>query len=82
MQLAAYCHLIEMNYKIRPTHGVIKYPEKEFTIAYTDTIEQSLTQVVRDILMVKQSQYEEYFTSSSIGICYKCKTELLVGVAK
>src|ERR1041384_6771366 len=35
LQLVAYCHLIEANYHIRPTHGIIRYPNKEFRVEYS-----------------------------------------------
>ncbi|HUN22610.1 MAG TPA: CRISPR-associated protein Cas4 [Anaerolineales bacterium] len=42
LQVAAYCLLIQENYHIRPTHGLIKYPEQTFRINFTPEIEQTL----------------------------------------
>lgn len=49
MQLVAYCHLVEQAYKVRPTHGIIRYDEKEFTIAYTQELEQQLAFILHEM---------------------------------
>lgn len=46
LQLVAYCHLVEQEYHIRPSHGIIRYPNKEFTIEYSTQIEQELKRIV------------------------------------
>lgn len=60
MQLMAYCFLVEENFGIRPPGGYIKYPEKEFKIAYTKEAEQSVIDVVSDILDLKRSNKEQH----------------------
>jgi len=43
LQLAAYCMLVEENYKKRPPFGLIRYgKEKEFKIDYDEKLEQTL----------------------------------------
>lgn len=58
MQLMAYCLLVEENFKIRPTGGYLKYPSKEFKIAYTDEAKSALKVLVSEILHHKQSGEE------------------------
>lgn len=36
MQLGVYCLLVEENYGVRPTHGVLQYPEKTFEVPFDD----------------------------------------------
>lgn len=55
MQLMAYCLLVEENYGIRPTGGIIKYPEKEFKIAYTNEAKESIKDLVGEMLLIKHS---------------------------
>lgn len=76
MQLIAYCHLVEEKFHVRPAHGILKYPEKEFVIAYSKDSEDILKKLVTDILEFKTSNYGDYFTSKSFGICTRCKEEL------
>lgn len=42
MQLAAYCLLVEENYGIRPTHGILQYDDQAFEVDYTDDLENDL----------------------------------------
>jgi|SRR5581483_5156389 len=36
MQLGVYCLLVEENYGVRPTHGVLQYNERTFEVPFTD----------------------------------------------
>lgn len=58
MQLMAYCLLVEENYGIRPVGGYLKYPHKEFKIAYTDEARNSITELVGEMLLLKHSGRE------------------------
>src|SRR5947209_1851354 len=39
-QVIAYCLLVAEHYGHRPPHGILKYQDREFTIAYTAAYEQ------------------------------------------
>lgn len=41
-QLAAYCLLVQRTYGKRPTHGLIKYPNRTFQVDYTPQLEREL----------------------------------------
>lgn len=58
MQLMAYCLLVEENYGVRPIGGYIKYPEKEFKVAYTDEAKDSIKELVGEMLLLKHSGRE------------------------
>lgn len=58
MQLMAYCLLVEENYNVTPKGGYLKYPNKEFKIAYTQEAKRSLRLLVEEILKRKQTGQE------------------------
>jgi CRISPR-associated exonuclease Cas4 len=58
MQLIAYCVLVEENYGQRPKIGVIKYPENEFTIEYTDERKIELKNILSEMREIKKSGRE------------------------
>lgn len=58
MQLMAYCFLVEEKYAIKPPGGYLKYPEKEFHIAYTDLAKKAIIAVVKEILENKKLNRE------------------------
>lgn len=41
-QLAAYCRLVDQEYKNRPAYGIIHYPNRTFRIEYTSELENNL----------------------------------------
>jgi len=58
MQLMAYCLLVEENFGIRPPGGILKYPEKEFKIAFTKEAENSVRELAKEILQLKNEGKE------------------------
>ena len=55
MQLMAYCLLIQEHYGERPQGGIIKYPEREFKVAYTKEAEEAVRQLVKEIAAHKKA---------------------------
>lgn len=49
MQLVAYCVLVEENYSVRPPYGVIRYPERQFTIDFTEELREQLIAMLADM---------------------------------
>ena len=56
MQLAAYCLLIEENYKTTPPYGIIKYPETEHEIEYDEDLKKILISKLENMRVVMKSQ--------------------------
>ncbi len=48
-QLAAYCLLIEKHFGVRPSYGILHYPNRTFEIPYTPALENALRTVLREI---------------------------------
>lgn len=48
-QLIAYFFLVEESYGIRPPGGYLKYPKKEFKIAYTQEARESIVKLSDEI---------------------------------
>jgi CRISPR-associated exonuclease Cas4 len=48
-QLAAYCLLVTKNFGMRPSHGLIRYPERTFKINFTSELEQELRSLLQDL---------------------------------
>ena len=45
-QLAAYCYLVGKNYGVRPSHGILNYPNRTYRIDYTPELETELIDLV------------------------------------
>jgi CRISPR-associated exonuclease Cas4 len=48
-QLAAYCLLVERVYGTRPDHGIIHYPNQTYSIDFTDALESSIKETIREM---------------------------------
>lgn len=55
-QLAAYCLLVEENYGIRPSHGILQYRDNAFAIDYTIDLEEDLLDLLADM---REDMFEE-----------------------
>ena len=49
MQVAAYCHLIEEKYGVRPNYGIIKYLNGIYKVHYSKGLERCLVDTVQDM---------------------------------
>ncbi len=45
-QLAAYCYLVNAAYGVRPSHGILNYPNRTYRIDYTPELEAELIDLV------------------------------------
>jgi CRISPR-associated exonuclease Cas4 len=48
-QLAAYCLLIQNEYGIRPSYGILGYSNRSYKIDYTEKMELSLTELLEEM---------------------------------
>ena len=48
-QLAAYCYLVEKEFGRRPPYGVLHYPERSFSVDYSEGLEAALKEVLHEM---------------------------------
>ncbi|MBV6401636.1 MAG: hypothetical protein CNIPEHKO_01939 [Anaerolineales bacterium] len=48
-QLASYCLLVEKTYGKRPPYGFVHYEDKDFSVEYTNELEQSLLELITEM---------------------------------
>ena len=49
LQLAAYCHLVEATTGRRPPYGLLRYRDRSFRIAYSESLRRSLFETLEQI---------------------------------
>ncbi len=69
-QLFAYCLLVGEHFGKRPPYGIIRYPDREIPLQYTEETEEGLKKTIREVLQKKQSG--EYRQSIQ-QICRRCR---------
>lgn len=70
-QLAAYCALVTETYGQRPSHGLIKYADKIFSVDYTSALESELLDVL-DCLRADAEANEVARSHNSAARCRAC----------
>jgi len=48
-QLAAYCLLVQRNYRKRPPYGIVRYPQRSFAVEFTRELETQLLSLLEDM---------------------------------
>jgi CRISPR-associated exonuclease Cas4 len=70
LQVAAYCHLTESTFGVRPTHGIIKYQDRSLAVDYTEALEHELLDLLAE--MRRQEDLELNRSHQSQGRCRAC----------
>lgn len=55
MQLAAYCLLVQATYGLRPSHGIIQYRDKAFSVTFTPRMENDALELLDIMRMDAQA---------------------------
>ncbi|MBZ0295880.1 MAG: Dna2/Cas4 domain-containing protein [Anaerolineae bacterium] len=71
MQLIAYCVLVEAHYAQRPAYGVIRYPERDFTIEFTEAYESQLHEILAEMRQKRRAS-QVHRSHRSANICAAC----------
>lgn len=69
-QLAAYCALVERNFHQRPPYGIIRYPERSFTVEFTRDLERRLVRLMEEM----QGSLDRGELHRSHSVAARCKT--------
>ncbi len=72
LQVLAYCLLVEEHYRVRPPHGIIRYPARDVTIPYTAGEEQRLRALVWEMRDAQRAGAEQHRSHRQPGRCIAC----------
>jgi CRISPR-associated exonuclease Cas4 len=70
-QLAAYCRLVETTYKVRPSHGILHYPNRTFRIDYTKDLENDMVDILYE-MRVQANRKEIHRSHHAPQRCSRC----------
>jgi CRISPR-associated exonuclease Cas4 len=81
MQLLAYCRLVEATFGIRPTHGILQYTDRAFSVDYTETLEQDLLDTLHEMNRDQRAlevdrDHQEPRRCASCGFRQRCNQSL------
>jgi len=70
-QLAAYCRLVENEYKMRPAYGIIHYPNRTFRIEYSVDLENDMLDILFE-MRSRTNRNQIQRSHNSVPRCTKC----------
>ena len=56
IQLAAYCLILEDYFEQAPTHGILRYADREFTVEYTPALRKKVIRLLTEMARCSEKQ--------------------------
>jgi CRISPR-associated exonuclease Cas4 len=56
MQIAAYCLILEDYSGVLPTHGILRYADREFTVEYTPALRRKVIRLLNEMQQYNEQQ--------------------------
>jgi CRISPR-associated exonuclease Cas4 len=86
LQLAAYCLLVEDNYGVRPSFGILQYNDDAFTVAYSAELEEDLFDTLEEMRRDSEIEnvdrsHDEVSKCSACGFNERCEQALVAEYA-
>jgi len=71
IQLTAYCLILEEYFEIAPTHGLLRYADREFTVEYTPALRKKVIRFLNEMARCSQQQPPP-LKRQRVGKCRAC----------
>src|SRR6185312_3238517 len=71
IQLMAYCLILEDYFEVAPTHGLLRYADREFTIEYTPALRKKVIRLLTEMARYTQHQSPS-LKRQRVGKCRAC----------
>jgi CRISPR-associated exonuclease Cas4 len=56
IQIAAYCLILEDYFEQAPTHGILRYADREFTVEYTPSLRKKVIRLLNEMAKCSETQ--------------------------
>lgn len=81
IQVAAYCLILEDYFEQAPTHGILRYADREFTVEYTPALKKKVIRLLTE--MAKCSEKESPpLTKQRVTKCRACTFQPICPVGR
>src|SRR5437588_10554323 len=81
IQLAAYCLILEDYFVQAPTHGILRYADREFTVEYTPALKKKVIRLLTEMARCNEQQ-KPPLTRQRAAKCRACTFKALCPVGK
>jgi CRISPR-associated exonuclease Cas4 len=80
-QIAAYCLILEDYSDVLPTHGILRYADREFTVAYTPALKRKVIRRLNDMQQCNEQQAPP-LTRQKVAKCRACTYQPICPVGR
>lgn len=70
-QLAAYCVMVAREHGVRPSHGLIHYPKRTFSVDFTQKLEDTLMEILTE-MRKSERRKDVAISHNQPARCYGC----------
>jgi CRISPR-associated exonuclease Cas4 len=71
VQIAAYCLILEDYSEVQPTHGILRYADREFTVDYTPALRKKVIRLLNEMQQCNEQQVPS-LTRQKAAKCRAC----------
>jgi CRISPR-associated exonuclease Cas4 len=81
IQIAAYCLLLEDYFVQPPTHGILRYADREFTIEYTPAIRKKVVRLLSQMALCNEREPPQ-LAHQRVAKCRACAFQSMCPVGR
>lgn len=81
MQVAAYCLILEDYFEQAPTHGILRYADREFTVEYTPALRKKVIRLLTDMARCSEKEPPP-LTKQKAAKCRVCVFQAMCPVGR
>jgi CRISPR-associated exonuclease Cas4 len=81
IQLAAYCLILEDYFVQAPTHGILRYADREFTVEYTPALKKKVIRLLTEMARCNEQQPPP-LAKQRVAKCRACTFQAICPVGR
>lgn len=81
VQIAAYCLILEDYFEQAPTHGILRYADREFVVEYTPTLRKKVIRLLNEMARYNEKQPPP-LTKQRVAKCRVCTFKQICPVGR
>jgi CRISPR-associated exonuclease Cas4 len=81
IQIAAYCLILEDYFEQAPTHGILRYADREFVVEYTPALRKKVIRLLNEMARYNEKQPPP-LTKQRAGKCRVCTFQQICPIGR
>jgi CRISPR-associated exonuclease Cas4 len=81
LQVAAYCLILEDYFTVPPTHGILRYADREFTIEYTQLLRKKVIRQLTQMALCSEQETPQLAKQKPVK-CRACTFQVICPIGR